>query len=164
MKKALLILCIAAATVLFLKDISAWAQPEAMAAAGFNTYYMPGWKQQDKALGNSDFLKAINGNPVKEDSMANTPAEKLGDGVLNTVTSWTDIPRDVADVSEQDNVFWGITYGLGQGIASGFTRGVAGVVDVATFPVSPYDEPSVKPEYKVDKPQQDGYKVALLRW
>ena len=162
MKQALLIIC--AVATLFLVAMDAWGQTEPMTAAGFNTYTMPGWKQQDRALGNTDFLKVVNANPVKEDSIADTPAEKFGDGVINTVTAWTDIPRDVADVSEQDNVFWGMTYGLGQGLASGFTRGVAGVADVATCPVSPYNEPSVKPEYKVDKPQQDGLKISLFSW
>ncbi|MCX5711561.1 MAG: exosortase system-associated protein, TIGR04073 family [Candidatus Omnitrophica bacterium] len=163
MKQALLILC--AVATLFLVVTQAWAQVEPItAAAGLNTYGMPGWRQQDKAMGNSDFLKAINARHDMEDPIADTPAEKFGDGMINTVTSWTDVPRDVADTSEQDNVFWGMTYGLGQGLASGFTRGVSGIVDVATCGISPYDEPAVKPEYKVDKPQQEGYKVALLKW
>ena len=163
MKQALLIICAVAS--LFFVTADTWSQVEPITAAvGFNTYTMPGWRQQDKILGNSDFLRVINAEPVRGDSIFDTPAEKFGDGVINTVTAWTDIPRDVAGVSEQDNVFWGITYGLGQGLASGFTRGVNGVVDVATCPVSPYNEPTVKPEYKVDNPQQEGYKIALLKW
>lgn len=162
MKQALLIVCMVAVVFFAITDV--WAQAETIAAVGFNTYNLPGWKQQDKALGHSDFLKAVNAPVVRGEAISDTPAEKFGDGVVNTVTAWTDIPRDVVDVSEQDNVFWGVTYGLGQGIASGVTRGVSGVVDVATCGVSPYNEPVVKPEFKVDNPQQEGYKVALIKW
>lgn len=98
-----------------------------------------------------------------QESYVDTPVEKMGVGIINTTTSWADIPQKIAEVSERDNIFLGVTLGLGEGIVSGVARGASGVADVATFGVGPYDKPMMQPEYKVNNPNQN-FQIDLLKW
>ena len=91
------------------------------------------------------------------------PTNKMGLGVINAATSWTDIPIEIAETSAKDNLLSGITFGFVKGLASGFTRGAAGVVDVATFGLPPYQKPLMEPEYEVKRPEE-GFKIDILRW
>ncbi|MDD4955187.1 MAG: exosortase system-associated protein, TIGR04073 family [Candidatus Omnitrophica bacterium] len=100
---------------------------------------------------------------AKSEPYADTPVEKMGVGIINTTTSWADIPQKVAEVSERDNIFLGVTLGLGEGIVSGVARGASGVADVATFGLAPYNQPSAKPVYKVENPNE-GFKIDLMKW
>lgn len=97
------------------------------------------------------------------ESYVDTPVGKMGVGIINTTTSWADIPGKVAEVSERDNIFLGVTLGLGEGIVSGIARGASGVADVATFGLTPYDKPLMEPQYKVENPNE-GFKIDLLKW
>jgi len=116
--------------------------------------------EEDTTMFNSPYLETMNtGADIDEDS----PANKMGIGVMNAATSWTDLPREVARVSEEDNALAGWTWGFGQGLVYGIARGVSGAIEVATFGVPPYDDPLVKPEYKVQQPDE-GFKVDLMRW
>ena len=110
----------------------------------------------------SAFLKAMN---LKEnDAYANTAVSKAGDGMINAVTCWTDIPKEVVRVNQEENVLMAATVGLGGGIFYGVTRGVSGVYDMATFGIPPYNDPVMQPEYKVNRPQQEGLKIDILKW
>lgn len=91
------------------------------------------------------------------------PTNKMGLGVINATTSWTDIPIEIAETSAKDNLLSGITFGFVKGLASGFTRGAAGVVDVATFGLPPYQRPLMEPEYEIKRPEE-GFKIDILRW
>jgi putative exosortase-associated protein (TIGR04073 family) len=97
------------------------------------------------------------------ESYTNTPVEKMGVGIINTTTSWADIPGKIAEVSERDNIFLGVTLGFGEGLVSGVARGASGVADVATFGLAPYDKPLMEPQYKVANPNE-GFKIDLMRW
>lgn len=112
------------------------------------------------------FLKTINA-PLQTDAYqidADSPASKGGIGAMNTLTAWADIPTEMQKVGEEQNdVFAACTLGLVQGVVYSIQRGTAGVYDMATFGLPPYDEPMMEPEYKVEKPQ-DGFKVSLLKW
>jgi len=99
----------------------------------------------------------------QEPAYQGTPVEKMGAGVTNMATSWADVPAKITEVSERDNIFLGVTLGFGEGIVSGIARGVSGAADTATFGVPPYDKPLMKPEYKVDNPNQ-GFKVDIMKW
>jgi len=126
----------------------------------FNQYRL-GPHIQKPTLFSSDFL-----NTVNTDSKAyeDTPAEKGGVGTINAVTAWTDIPREMAKTSEESNILLGATFGFGKGIVYGLARGASGVYDIATFGLPPYNEPLVKPVYKVNRPQHDGLKLTVLEW
>ncbi|MDD5595468.1 MAG: exosortase system-associated protein, TIGR04073 family [Candidatus Omnitrophica bacterium] len=106
----------------------------------------------------------LNGINAEADTYTDTPLDKMSDGVLNTTTAWTDIPRQVSRVSQEENIFSGMIVGFSEGLFTGLARGASGVIDIATCSVPPYNEPLMKPEYKVKKPQQEGFKINLLKW
>jgi hypothetical protein len=35
---------------------------------------------------------------------------------------------------------------------------------MATFGISPYDEPVMKPVYEVRHPEEEGFKIVLFEW
>jgi putative exosortase-associated protein (TIGR04073 family) len=116
--------------------------------------------EQDSSMFTSAYLKSINEETTTyEDS----PANKVGVGMINAATSWTDVPRQIAEVSEKDNVLAGWTLGFGEGVVSGIARGVSGAFDMVTCGLPPYDKPLMEPEYKVRQPNQ-GFKIDLFRW
>jgi putative exosortase-associated protein (TIGR04073 family) len=98
-----------------------------------------------------------------EDVYRDTPVEKISEGIVNTTTSWADVPAKIAEVSEKDNIFLGATLGFGEGIVSGVARGTSGVIDMVTFGLPPYDKPLMEPQYKVTNPDE-GFKIDILRW
>jgi putative exosortase-associated protein (TIGR04073 family) len=167
MKNAILILgCILALAV----TQTGFAQTEeAGISTIFNTgsYRINSLKVLNEAnLRPSAFLKSI--NTVKETNTyqadSDSPANKGGVGAINALTAWVDIPTEVQKVSEQqDDVFAGCTLGLVQGVVYSLQRGTAGVYDMATFGLPPYDQPVMEPAYKVEKPQ-DGFKVDFWKW
>ncbi len=128
-----------------------------IAASGVNTYRIAP-ATPDKAAMN----QPANINLGTKDYV-DTPVEKMSVGIINTTTSWADIPGKIAEVSERDNIFLGVTLGLGEGIVSGVARGAAGVADMATFGIAPYDKPLMEPQYKVENPNE-GFKIDLLKW
>ena len=75
------------------------------------------------------------------------PATKLGRGLVNAVTSWIEIPKQVYMVSKEDNPFLGITWGVAKGVGYGVARLGAGVYDTGTFLVPKYDLDLMQPEY-----------------
>jgi len=75
---------------------------------------------------------------------------KLGRGLVNVVTSPVEIPRNMYVESQYENVFYGMTVGLGKGLMRTVMRMGAGVVETLTFPFNFPDEfkdPIVEPEY-----------------
>jgi putative exosortase-associated protein (TIGR04073 family) len=109
---------------------------------------------------NQVFLDRVNSSSAV---YADTAVDKMGTGVINTTTAWVEIPKYVSDVSNKENLFAGMTIGLGKGLAYGIRQGASGLVDLATFGIPPYDEPLMQPQYKVENPNQD-YKVKILAW
>jgi len=105
-------------------------------------------------------MQSIN---VQPPAYQGTPVEKMGAGVTNMAMSWADVPAKIAEVSERDNLFLGVTLGFGEGIVSGIARGVSGAADTATFGMPPYDKPLMAPQYKVDNPNE-GFKVDIMKW
>ncbi len=107
------------------------------------------------------FLDSLNAD---KDIYNNCPISKAGDGMLNAVSAWIDIPKGINQETQETNLFLGLTIGLGRGVINGFTREAAGVVDVATSGFPPYDNPLIAPDYKVNQPDKDGLKIQLLSW
>lgn len=74
---------------------------------------------------------------------------KLGRGAANIVTAPLELIRTPYFVGQQDGGFAAITVGLVQGAVAGAVRALAGVVEVATFPI-PIPKgfrPLVQPEF-----------------
>ncbi len=116
-----------------------------------------------------EFLKAVNapvGAQDKELRGNQYPAfeKKFSEGLVNVVSSWTEIPQKVVSVSRQDNIFSGITLGLGKGVVSGAERAAIGGIEIATSPISPNQSSMLKARYKVAKPEEEGWKIDILKW
>jgi len=126
-----------------------------------NTYHLTTLEFGRDTNNSRAFLDKVNNT---QEAYADTPADKIGIGILNTATSWTDIPREVGRTTGESNVLAGITVGLSEGIVSSVARGASGVIDATTFGLPPYNKPLMEPEYKVKNPEKDGLKVDLLKW
>jgi putative exosortase-associated protein (TIGR04073 family) len=149
-------------SVILLLTANVYAQSEAVSPlTNLGTYQVRSLHpEKDTSMFTSDYLKSVNEeNAADEDS----PANKMGVGMINAATSWTDVPRQVAEVSEKDNALAGWTLGFGEGVLSGIARGVSGAFDMATCGLPPYNKPLMEPEYKVRQPDQ-GFKIDLFRW
>ena len=81
------------------------------------------------------------------------PIHKMGRGLVNVVTSWIEIPKQLHLGSQEDNPVTGITLGIGRGVGLTILRIGVGAYEALTFPlayprgyVSPYEQMSL-PDY-----------------
>jgi len=70
---------------------------------------------------------------------------KLGDGLVNLLTGWMEIPRQIDISSKSDSPTYGVVQGLIRGIAYTILRTGSGALDAVTFFVPPYDKPLMQP-------------------
>ncbi len=86
---------------------------------------------------------------VATSSYAQDPAKKLGRGLANILTGWIELPKNIYDVSVEDNPLAGLTIGLAKGIGMTIVRTGAGIYEVVTFPFPiPEDyAPVLEPEF-----------------
>ena len=147
-----------------------YAQPAQEPALSSSAVVLPasyhmGMLQSDKdsLIFPSAFLKNVNGAKNTPPKEQNTPVNKIGVGAMNAATSWTEVPKQMGEVSAKYNPLLGATVGLGEGLVKGLARGASGIVDMATFSLPPYNKPLMQPAYQVAKPD-DGFKVNLLDW
>lgn len=163
MKKALILVC--AAFIIFTLVPCIYAQTGAEQGAStmfnFSTYGLrnPNVESENTVYSGS-LMKMLNSS---QQGYENTPVEKMGDGVLNTTTAWMDIPKEISRTAQEDNFFLGMTLGFGRGLAYGVGRGLSGAYQVATCGLPPYDQRTVKPEYKSDNPQKE-LKITVFSW
>lgn len=82
-------------------------------------------------------------------SYAQDPAKKLGRGLANILTGWIELPKNIYDVSVEENPLAGLTIGLAKGIGMTIVRTGAGIYEVVTFPFPiPEDYgPVLEPEF-----------------
>ena len=73
--------------------------------------------------------------------------DKLGRGLINGATGWCEYPKQIVETSREENAAVGLTWGQVKGVGMGIARTGAGIYDTVTFPVPPYDEPIMEPEY-----------------
>jgi putative exosortase-associated protein (TIGR04073 family) len=85
----------------------------------------------------------------RENSDINLMFHKLGRGLVNVLTGWIEIPKNVAKQWRETDPFTGLILGTIRGIGWGFGRTVAGVYEVVTFPFPiPRDyRPLMQPEF-----------------
>lgn len=134
-------------------------QPQGSALSLEKNYRLPLQEDNRPAIFSSSYLES----PALPSVYENNPTDKMSFGVINTVTSWINVPKAVTTTTEKHNVLVGGTVGLGVGIIQGINQAVLGVVDIATFGFPPYDEPSLKPQYEVENPDK-GLQIDILKW
>lgn len=78
---------------------------------------------------------------------AQDPVHKLGRGVVNMLTCWIEIPKQVHLGSQEENPITGLVWGVVKGAGLTVLRVGVGLYEAATFPIpypkefaSPYEE------------------------
>ena len=66
-------------------------------------------------------------------AVAEEPAQKLTKGIEETATSWAEVPKEMAETTEEKNIIEGVTVGTIEGAGKAVVGTTKGVVDVATF-------------------------------
>jgi len=76
---------------------------------------------------------------------------KLGRGVVNVVTCWVEVPRNIAIEWEKTDPFTGLVMGTVKGCGWGFARLATGVYDTCTFPFAIPEgyAPMMEPEFVI---------------
>jgi putative exosortase-associated protein (TIGR04073 family) len=71
--------------------------------------------------------------------------EKLGAGLLNSVTGWLELVKTPMALSKKDGLGWGLTLGLPMGVFNAIGRTSCGLFDVVTFilPTKPMVKPNM---------------------
>jgi len=78
---------------------------------------------------------------------AEEPVEKLSGGVKEAVTGWTEVPKEMADTTQEKNVVEGVTVGAIEGAGKAVVNTTKGVVDATTFYLPDDDKVEEKNEY-----------------
>jgi len=86
---------------------------------------------------------------IQEKSQADQMMHKLGRGLVNILTGWMEIPKNIAEEWRKTDPFTGFVMGTIKGIGYGWARTIGGIYDVFTFPFPlPKDyEPLMEPEF-----------------
>lgn len=74
---------------------------------------------------------------------------KLFRGMVNAVTGWMEIPKQMIQTSEQSGVGVGVTWGFVKGLGWAVGRSMIGGYEIVTFPFPVPEEyrPVLQPEY-----------------
>ena len=82
---------------------------------------------------------------------AQDPIHKAGRGIVNVLTGWIEVPRQLQLGKQEDNPVNGIGMGLVRGVGLTVLRGGVGVYEMLTFPIpypkkftSPYEQMEMK--------------------
>ena len=78
---------------------------------------------------------------------AQDPIHKAGRGVVNVLTGWIEVPKQIHLGSQEENPITGLGWGLVKGVGLTILRGGIGIYETLTFPIpypkdyaSPYEE------------------------
>lgn len=86
-------------------------------------------------------------------SYAQDATKKLGRGLVNILTGWIELPKNIYETSVESNPLAGITIGLAKGVGMTVVRTGAGIYETVTFPFPLPQEykPILEPEYVLEK-------------
>lgn len=78
---------------------------------------------------------------------------KVNQGFFNTTTGWIEIPKNMVNISHDQNIFVGFTWGLLRGTAHAVSRTLVGVAELITSPIPTGDY--ISPPYVWDRFSED---------
>jgi len=78
---------------------------------------------------------------------ADNPFHKFKRGVINSATSWIEVPKTIYEESKETDPVTGLVYGSMKGSGKCIMRTGAAAMDTSTFLFPSYDEPLLEPEY-----------------
>ncbi len=82
---------------------------------------------------------------------AQDPIHKMGRGVVNVLTSWIELPKQLHLGSQEDNPVVGIGMGLAKGVSLMVLRIGVGAYEAVTFPI-PYPRQFASPYEQMELP------------
>jgi putative exosortase-associated protein (TIGR04073 family) len=71
---------------------------------------------------------------------AEAGAEKLGEGVEEAATGWTEVPKQMAETTEETNPIEGLTVGTIKGAGDAVVKTTEGTIKAATFYIPDKEE------------------------
>ena len=78
---------------------------------------------------------------------------KLTQGFMNTTTGFIELPKNVINITHDENIFVGLTWGTMRGLFHSVSRTVVGAAEMITSPI-PTDE-YISPPYVWDRFSED---------
>ena len=75
---------------------------------------------------------------------AQDPIHKMGRGVVNLLTGWIELPKQIHLGSQEDNPVAGLGWGLVKGAGMTVLRSGVGIYEAVTFPI-PYPKDFASP-------------------
>ncbi|TAN67795.1 MAG: exosortase system-associated protein, TIGR04073 family [Methylobacter sp.] len=78
---------------------------------------------------------------------------KFGQGLANTATGFIEIPKNIINISHEQNAFVGVTWGLLRGVIETVSRTTVGAVELITSPIPTSD--FITPPYVWDRFSED---------
>ncbi|MGR9074247.1 MAG: exosortase system-associated protein, TIGR04073 family [Gammaproteobacteria bacterium] len=105
------------------------------------------------------FSFLVAGLPVKAEEQAQETdylssfSSKFTQGLFNTATGFVEIPKNIVNVSNEHNVFVGLTWGTLRGAMHAVSRTVVGVGELITSPI-PTDD-YISPPYVWERFSED---------
>lgn len=78
---------------------------------------------------------------------------KLTQGFFNTTTGFIELPKNVINISHDENIFVGLTWGVVRGVIHSVSRTVVGATELITAPI-PTDD-YITPPYAWDRFSED---------
>jgi len=82
---------------------------------------------------------------------AQDPIHKMGRGVVNILTGWLEVPKQLHLGSREENPVAGLGWGLLKGAGLMVLRGGLGLYEAATFPL-PYPKAFASPYERMELP------------
>ena len=82
---------------------------------------------------------------------AQDPIHKMGRGVVNVLTSWIELPKQMHLGSQEDNPVVGVGMGLAKGVSLTVLRIGVGAYEAVTFPI-PYPRQFASPYEQMELP------------
>jgi putative exosortase-associated protein (TIGR04073 family) len=88
-----------------------------------------------------------------EQSYLSSVGCKLGQGLANTATGFIEIPKNIINISHEQNIFVGLSWGLLRGVIQTVSRTTVGATELITFPIPSKD--FITPPYIWDRFSED---------
>ncbi|MDP2180419.1 exosortase system-associated protein, TIGR04073 family [Methylicorpusculum sp.] len=80
-------------------------------------------------------------------------SDKISQGFFNTTTGFIELPKNIINISHDQNIFVGLTWGTVRGVAHAVGRTVVGAAELVTSPI-PTDD-YISPPYVWDRFSED---------
>jgi putative exosortase-associated protein (TIGR04073 family) len=78
---------------------------------------------------------------------------KLTQGFFNTTTGFIELPKNIINISHDENIFVGLTWGVVRGVIHSVSRTVVGATELITAPIPTQDY--ITPPYVWDRFSED---------